>query len=262
MNSDRACPPRRAALTEAPRMRRLLQWGSEAIAQDVRNAWQLVRHDLLLWVAVAAGLALAERVSQSVSGDPRVALALAAGAVLATTVLMALRFATADGRWEQTRPTSRALRRIPLLVANLLAAVTLSAAGGVIFGAAILLLRGWAAVAPLIAAAGGTLVYLSLLCRFCFVPFLALLEDEPLGSARTRTGLGLVRVTWPLLESGRRTEGLRLRLSPYVALTALGPSAIEITVGKPPLLAAVLWHLLTITAQAAIFTHYARTRDR
>ncbi len=240
----------------------LIRWLLKTFPAEMTRGWNLVRCDLWLWICVSSLLALLSELQEAGKASPRLALLLAACVTILTVALLAMRFQSAAGGASSGLAdiAGRAVRRAPLLFCNLTVAVLLSAAGGAAIRIPILLLWKEQPWAPPLALAAGAIIYLSLLTRFCFIPFLGVLDERARAAPAGRLWAPLDPLLWPLRESLRLTAGLRPRLLPYLAMVALGPAATAALAAPWRLPAAVLWQLLLFTAQAVLFLFYRQRR--
>ena len=218
----------------------LLRWLMTEFPRDMQRGWLLIKANLGFWCAVAAGLAVLAVIpfgdgTADTSADVAVLVASMLLRVLVPLVLVvgAVRFAAAsDGRqvgWASVMRSVKS-RIVPVALACFLAAV-LCRAGALFAEAAAVailqtagkdpnVLRAWAELV-------GGVVFVVLLVRFAFVPFLAGLRrgsefrsgdggDGVLGSA-------IHRIAWPLIESNRMTSNVRRELLPYLVLGFYAP---------------------------------------
>jgi hypothetical protein len=128
-----------------------------------------------------------------------------------------------------------------------------------------IVLKGSPAALPA-ASALGWLVYLTMLVRFSFFPFLALLsksaEVESLMPAHPKLMVWLRPLAWPLLASDSMTSGRRWRIAPYVVLLSAAPGAAASFAAEGPaaVAAAAATQMVVLTAQAALFDHFLERR--
>ena len=237
----------------------LAHWLTAVFPREMKGAWRLVRADLPLWLAVSLVLATLAAQGAHPEADRRILVPLSTVVLLVVLTAMAVRFEAAAGGTSSHSVLDRLFARGALLLGNLLAAGSVCAVAGVAVRAAILLVASDFTTALLLARLAGALVYWALLVRYCFVPFIAVLDDRPAAPVPRSMG-PLEPVLWPMAASSRSTEGRRLRLAPYVAVVAVGTGILP---PLPPvwrLSALVVWQLFMLTAQAALFNAYREAK--
>jgi hypothetical protein len=250
-----------------------LRWLMTDFPRDMRRGWLLLRADLGFWCVVAAVLAvlplipLEERSGQGDSFATIAALAFTALVhVVVPLVLMAaaVRFAAVR---EARRPAvvqTVKTRLVPVTIACLAAAVLCRAAGLFVAAVVVAIMQRanqGADVVGLWAALVEELVFVVLLVRFAFVPFVATLQrrsDFGTGSDERGTlGALVYRTAWPLVESGRMTADVRRELLPYVILAFYAPGIAAAAPALVRPLAFFALQLLSFAALAVVFTYYA-----
>ena len=255
----------------------LFRWLTTDFPRDMRRGWLLIKADLVFWCSVAGVLALLAAAPLAEHSEQSDSLGALATLTLATLlhrlltplvlVIAAARFAAVrEGRdrgWAFVFATSRR-RLVPVLLALMLAAALCLA--GSMFAQAVtvavlqagqrdvIMIRAWAELI-------GGVVFVGLLVRFAFVPFLAALHTgrEFQEEAAPRNALGALanRFAWPLVQSNRMTNDVWRELLPYLVLWWYAPA---VAAGFPGLLRpfpSFAFHLLSFTALAVLFNHYA-----
>lgn len=239
------------------------RWLLNTLPVELAAGWRIVRTDLGLWLVVAMFPGLMTAAAARAEGGPSARLGLLTILALVLLSMLAIvKFdAAAHGRRLPLDDTlGRALRRIlPYLAAFASVALITLGAGWLAEEGVLIATRG-TPVSTFAAAAVSTVIYLSLLVRYAFWPYLAVLDRRP-DLDRQAVAYGtwmapLAAVGWPLMASSAMTAGYRWRLAPYVVLMGLGPS---LTAAAPPALRpplATLWWIVQLTLQAVIFNHY------
>jgi hypothetical protein len=259
----------------------LFGWLIEKFPREMQRGWALIKADLAFWCSVAAVLALlavSPLWSQRDESDQQgAALVILTAATVLRIVVPPLLLVTAavlfDAAvevkrlaWPQVGAMARR-RLLPVLVAWL-AAAGLSRAVALFAQAVVVAvlqvnetpmstMRIWAGFV-------GWVVFLGLMVRFAFVPFLVALDEErehasgPPTQGRARALL--YQLAWPLIESDRMTAEVRTRLLPYLTLGLYAPAlAAPVPTGLQLALSFGL-HLLSFTALAVLFLYYADRR--
>jgi hypothetical protein len=255
----------------------LFRWLTTEFPRDMQRGWLMIRADLAFWCSLAALLALlsvtplAEHGNRSDSFSAVVALGLTTllGVALAPLVFViaAARFAAVRGGHARSWASAVAMVRrrfMPVMLAWLAAAVL--ARAGSIFAKAVVVaafqtsgsdinvIRAWAELV-------GGVIFVGLLVRFAFVPFLASLHraEEFQGKYAPLSTLGQLanRFAWPLVQSRRMTGDTWRELLPYLILYHYAPAAAAEAPGiARPVLSFAL-HVLSFTALAVLFHYYA-----
>ncbi|MEE8311175.1 MAG: hypothetical protein V3R77_02885 [Candidatus Binatia bacterium] len=239
------------------------RWLLNTLPGELAAGWRIVRADLGLWLVMAMlpGLMTAASVRAVDGPSARLGLVTILALVLLSMLAIVKFDAAAHGR---RLPLDDALGRIPGRILPYLAAfasvavITLGA--GWLAEEGVLIATRGTPVSTFAAAAVSTVIYLTLLVRYAFWPYLAVLDRRPDLDQRALAGgkwlAPLAVVGWPLMASSAMTAGHGWRLAPYVVLMGLGPSltaAAPLTL-RPPL--AALWWIVQLTLQAVIFNHY------
>ncbi|RMF24788.1 MAG: hypothetical protein D6760_02570 [Deltaproteobacteria bacterium] len=238
----------------------LARWITAVLPRELAAAWRLVRTDFPLWAAVAVVLATLAAAGSQPGADPRVLLPLSTLVLVVVLTTMAVRFDAAAGTAAPLTIGERLKTRGLLLLFNIVSAGTICIAAAVVVRAAILLIAGDFTTATVAATYAGIFVYCGLLTRYSFVPFTAVLDERP-AERRRRWTSPIERLWWPLALSTRWTEGRRLRLLPYVLILAISTNVVAPLPRSWQLPALVLWQLVVVTAQAALFNAYKRAKS-
>lgn len=244
-----------------------LNWLIHVFPGEMRRGWELLRPNLALWVLVSAAVALVSRAvgHPRVAADPALqATVTAAGALAMLYVLVAavLFFEAVDEQrhvaW--TDVSACFARRALPLIASVFGALAVSAgcAAAAMFGLGALLTGtpfGNSTVSIF-----GMLIYVTLLVRFCFVPFAVVLHHKDTLPARLRSTEGLAKVgwlvAWPLAASSSISLGIGWKLAPYVAL----PYILRLAAGAIPELLLLPYEmgsfLVFLVTQAVLFRFF------
>jgi len=237
-----------------------LRWLFKVFPGEMLGGWSLVRPDLSLWILVALASTGASLAPGTAAGGLAPALA-AIPLLLLLIVTVTVKFDAAargvEAPWGDV--FERFFARVLLLLAASAASLAMCVGAAIVTRAAVIILMRNAEAMPLASMVLGVIIYITLLARFSFVPFLAVLDrhaDLELGGGKLAP---LTRLVWPLLASSRMTDGLRWRLAPYVVLLNLG-SAVALL--PPPVRIPFLlaWQFVQLTAQAVLFHHYRERR--
>jgi hypothetical protein len=239
-----------------------VRWLFTVFPREMRQGWELVRKDLFVWLWVAVLSTLATLSAPATGGSPLTLLvSVPLLLLLVATVVMKFDAAARQTTVSWGEIGSRFLSRVPALFAAASLSVAISIGLAILARAAALILLRDTALLELAPSALGVVVYISLLVRFSFVPFLVVLDRANDIAAITNVRwLGpLVGWLWPLVASARMTERLGWKLSPYMILLHVG-SAIALLppVSRPVVL--VAWQLVQLTAQAVLFGYYKERR--
>ena len=244
-----------------------IRWLFTVFPVEMQAGWRLVRRDLVLWIALAGLLALASAGAPT-EGDPGLNFATFIGVstALLTAVLPAILFEAAARDVEVEWGDVAALlgrKLLPFVAyATLAFGLTAAAAVGVQAGMA-LVLRGTPLMLPLSTAAAA-IVSVTLLVRFCFMPFLVLLHERDEWPAPDGAfGQPLMQLlSWPLVTSSAIGADVRWRLVPYVVIIRLGP-LLALAVPPGALLPfLLLWRLFELTALGVLFQYFIGARRR
>jgi hypothetical protein len=253
------------------------RWLTEELPREMRRGWLLIKADLTFWCAVAAALALlavSPLWTQQDEESRGAALVVLVAATVVRVALAPLLLVTAALRFDAVSSGTQiagnvlwrtVLRRlVAVLVAWLTAAVLCRAVA--LVAQAVLVAVLHASATPMTAVRAwsglvGWLVYVGLLARFAFVPFLVGLDARPAARPPEGAVFELVyRFAWPLIESNRMTRDVRSRLVPYLAIGLFAPAVAAFAPGLlRPLLSFGL-HLLSFTALAVVFRYYEEQR--
>ncbi len=243
-------------------------WLFNVFPGEMRQGWRLVRRDLVLWIALFTLLAVASvAIPQEAEPGPGLPALIAAVTAILGTVLPAILFDAARRETEVIWGDIAgviARRLLPLLAYSLIAA-------GISYGLATLtwiasgtILSG-TPMAEIVPSVISLVVLVSILVRFCFLPFVILLNDRaeipPAGNPIVDNP-GLQMLAWPLVASWRLGENIRWSITPYVVISRLGPMAAMLVPPDVLLPFLVVWQLLLLTAQAVLFEHFVLARRR
>lgn len=242
-----------------------LRWLLTKFPGEMRHGWRLVRRDLLLWSAIAAAMVASPFVSasQQLPVSPltgRLFADLAGTFVVAILQPMLFAAAAADQAWSWRQLGDVFVRRAVATVYFLSVAVTMSYGAGALIMAGVYTMLDQTPVRPYAAIVVSVVVTVTLLTRFCFVLFLAVLESrESIEGDSPPEGFvsGVVSLlAWPLVASSRMTKDIRWSLAPYVVLSIAAPLPAVFTppLIRLPLVVALL--LVSFTAMAVLFDYY------
>lgn len=227
------------------------------------SGWRLLARDLFLWLAVAAISAFLAAFAASTHGNAPLVLTILQGlAPLLVTFLAAAKFHAAARETATDWPDLGKLllyRGLPLfgyaavaaLIAHFPARLVAIATGELLHGTPL---------EQLIPAAFSAVILISLLCRFSFVPFLAVLlsrEEVDTRLAEKQSFAWLRAVLWPLFTSDKLTDGYRWRLAPYVALPYLIDIGVNLTPGLAQIAALLAGQVVKLVALAVIYRYFA-----
>jgi len=249
------------------------RWLLTVFPEDVRIGWRLLKANLFLWIVLATASALAIPISAQLAatgGHNRlIVLGTLTWAVgLSQAILCIPLFDDAYRRrstdWDRAR-TLLIRRAAPFFLA-----ATVIVPGGLLAAAfamtAVQTLLQQTPVADFAVPLFGILVYVGVLVRFCYVPFLIVLYTRVSLPQRSLPAPALVRpllvVLWPFVASSRLSEGRRWRLAPYIGLLYVVrllhqrvPADLQIFVTLGADLAALI-------AQAILFRYFAERIDK
>lgn len=240
-----------------------IRWLFTVFPTELRQGWRLVRPDLALWVALSALLGVAALSMSPASDQPPPLLPAVVGMTvgLVTAMLPAILFTAKLEEREITWGPALAFcgrKALPLFAYVLIAVMLAYGADSAVRVSVALVLRESPATVPM-ATLGGTVVLLSILVRFSFLPFLVLLssrDEVPDSLWQWRVGEALAPWLWPLTTAARQTEGYRWRLVPYTVLTLAVPWLPALVAVEAALLVSVLGQILLLTVQAVFFDYY------
>ncbi len=237
-------------------------WLTSIFPAQMIKGWRLLRRDLALWVALFALLAVASVSSPaSPEGGLNLAVLIHTSVALIATILPAVLFQAAstneEVRWTDVLEIV-GRRILPLIFYSSLGVVLSFGASSLVGIGLITLLEGTPLALPL-GLGLGTMVLITLLVRFCFLPFFVVLHNDSdipeLAGPWGKNPL-LRTLTWPLLASSRLGEGLRWSIAPYVIISRLGPFAVLAVPSGLLLPFLVFWQLFMLTAQAVLYDYF------
>ena len=237
-----------------------IRWLVTVFPREMSRAWQTMRPALAVWLVLSVALALLASVTtRTVSTD--LALAQAAASLL---VLVAIAWAldcSETGRaLDMGELFSLYLRRVPALLGyGALAFGLCTAAKALTLIAVVMILGG--SDGGLVAARGLSLVvYLTLLVRFCFFPFLVVLAERGDFATLISEAGGVARpaaqLAWPLFVSDRLAQGRRWRLLPYVMLISFAPGLVWSLSGQGTILGLAGAEMFAFMSYAGVFSYY------
>jgi hypothetical protein len=243
-----------------------INWLLTVFPVEMRGGWHLVSRNLVLWVAVAAFSALLTALADSMHGQAPPTLTILQGLLpVLVTFLAVAKFdaaaRNAESEWGKLG-ILLLLRGLPLLGCAILATLITRVPQSLVYHLTAALLGG----TPLqhaISEVFSIVIYISLLARFCFIPFLVVLQrrgdlnDTVLPRGRLNLPAALV---WPFVASDKMTDGVRWRVAPYLALPYLTAIAISLVPGIAQGLILVLGEILKLVASAVLYRYYAAQR--
>jgi hypothetical protein len=244
-----------------------INWLLTVFPVEMSNGWRLVSRDLILWLAVAVLSAGSAALSASMHGHAPPAMTILQA--LAPVLVMFLAAAKFDAAVRSEQVDWRELgsllasRGIPLLAYAVLATLITRFPQSIAYHATSTLLEG----TPLRHAISETfsvVIYISLLARFCFVPFLVVLHGREELPEKLRPSGSLARpaaLIWPFPVSDRLSDGIRWRVAPYLALPYLIAIVINLTPGVAQIAALLVGELVKLVTTAVLF-HYFAVRRR
>jgi hypothetical protein len=241
----------------------LLRWLFTVFPQEMRQGWAYVRPDLVLWLALAALVAVATMAMPAPSDAPPPALPFLIGVIsgLLTTMLPAVLFtAQLEGRQLTWGPVLLLMaRKAAPLVAYAIVAIFLawSAEAAMIVGVSWAL--GDSPILIPLSVVAGIVILVSILVRYSFMPFVVILLERdkvPPEMWQWQRMPALAPLFWPLTASARLTEGRRWRLAPYTVLQQALPLAATFAPGYLVIPASVVALLVLTIVQAVYFLHY------
>jgi len=262
----------------------LLRWLLFVFPRELRLAWRRLAEDAFVWCCIAATLTVLpylELLLGPAGPDDRSVGAARGLFVLIAFVRIAappLVFVIAAGRFASSEVGDRswpavgrlAVRRtIPALAAWLAASALALVVSLFAQSAAIAVLSQMdgtkQAVAPL-SAVCRIFIYVSLMARFAFVPFIVALEQRDRKGREQGTrgtiGRGVYVLAWPLVESWARTQALAWRLFPYALSVIYAPLAAGFVWPPVRAPASFMLQVVSFTALAVLFDHYSVTSER
>ena len=246
------------------------RWLLNTLPAELSGAWKLIRVDLGLWIGLALIPALITAASTVDGTSPTPTLAVTTLLSLVIfSMLAAVKFDAArrDAPLGLTAAFGIVIRRVPPYLAAFAAVYTITLGAGWLAEGAVRQITRGTPVDPAAAILISSVIYITLLARYAFWPYLAVLErgdrlplDTIAPRSLSRLGTALARVGWPLMASTRLTEGVIWSLVPYVILLGVGPAMISTAPAamRAPLMAA--WWLVQLLLQAVLYNHYADRR--
>lgn len=242
-----------------------LRWLFKTFPDEMRQGWGLVRPDLMLWLALAALIAVAA-MAMPPAGDtppPALPMLVAVFSGLLTMMLPAVLFtAQIHGRQLTWGPILLLMARkaAPLIFYALIGFLIAWGADVVMLLAITAALGESPALIP-ISTAAAVVIFVSIVVRFSFLSFLVLLlERDQLPPALWQWERlpALAPAFWPLTASARLTEGNRWRLVFYTLLERIFPVLAALVPAPYTLISSTLALIVLTTVQAVFFFHYRR----
>ena len=243
------------------------RWLLNTLPAELSGAWTLVRVDLGLWIGLALIPALITAASSGDASSPSPALAVTTLLSLVIfSMLAAVKFDAArrNAPLDLTAAFGIVIRRVPPYLAAFAAVYTITLGAGWLAEGAVRQITRGTPVDPAAAILISSVIYISLLARYAFWPYLAVLDrgyllplEELAPKLLGPLGKPLARLCWPLMASTRLTEGVIWSLVPYVILLGVGPAMISTAPAamRAPLMA--VWWLVQLLLQAVLYNHYA-----
>lgn len=252
-----------------------LSWLFSIFPRELAFSWRLLRRDLPLWIALATLLSLATigiaqytAVPEGEVAQPPLFLAIIrflSALVMSTLPPVLFSAAARDETLDWVAVGQRIAGRVlPLFLYFAIAGLLALAASSLVFIASAQLLEG----TPVAPAASGTLssiILISILCTFAFLPYFVLLSDReqtPGALWETPRVAEFGHLFWPLIASARSTEGLRWSLAPYVVLNFVAPRLAPLVPTNVLLPAMVVGLLVSLIALAVTFDYWLLTMQR
>lgn len=236
----------------------------------MRRAWARVRPDLALWLALAALMAVAGTslpgpltpdAAQPTEPPPLLPLLVLGMAGMVSTMLPSVVFtAQLVGHQLTWGPAFRlmARRALPLFGYALVATSIAWAADLAMLLGVTMALGNSPALIPLSTIAAAV-IFVSILVRFCFLPFLVILlerDQMPESLWSWQRLQGMAPMLWPLTASARLTEGLRWRLAFYAVLERALPVGAAVLPGPWRVPATIAVVLVLTMVQAVYYEHF------
>ncbi|MFQ5352660.1 MAG: hypothetical protein ACE5D3_06270 [Candidatus Binatia bacterium] len=245
----------------------VINWLLTVFPREMKQAFRLVRPDLVLWISLSALMSLASATANLGAESGNLAVLVT---VPVAVLMMFLPVVLFDAAHRGVQLSWSGVFEVFVRKAGPLVLYGL-AAGGLCAGAATLAIAGVAILArgnenlPGLATLVSALAYIAVVIRFCFVPFVVVLGDRQTLLERlhpaTSWGTGLATWLWPLFVSNRLGENLRWRIVPYVLLTHLGPLTVRAVPPEFHVPFLVAWHIVMLTAQAVFFDYFLRAMN-
>lgn len=242
-----------------------LRWLFKTFPGEMRQGWALIRPDLMLWLGLAALIAVAAMAMPPPGDQPPPALPMlvAAFSGLVTMMLPSVLFtAQLEGRQLTWGPVLLLMARkaAPLVFYALTGFLIAWTADVVMLLAVTGALGDTPALIP-VSTVAAVVIFVSIIVRFSFLSFLViLLEREQLPPAlwQWERFQQLAPFFWPLTASARLTEGMRWRLVFYTLLERVLPVAAALV--PPPVtpLASTMALMVLTTVQGVFFERYRR----
>lgn len=243
-----------------------LRWLLTVFPHEIRQGWALLRPDLMLWLGLAALVAVAAVSMPPPSEDqPPPALPFLVSIVsgLLTTMLPAVLFtAQYEGRQLTWGPVLLLMaRKAAPLVAYAITAIAIAWSAEAVMLVAVTYALGDSPILIPVSTIAGLVILVSILVRFSFLSFLVILmerEKIPPPLWQWQRASALAPVFWPLTASSRLTEGNRWRLVFYTILGQALPLAATFAPQSLVIPASVTAMIVLTTVQGVLFLHYRR----
>ena len=242
-----------------------LRWLFTTFPYEIRQGWALLRPDLVLWLALAALVAVAT-ISMPPPGDtppPALPFLISVVSGLLTTMLPAVLFtAQIEGRQLTWGPVLLLMaRKAGPLVMYAITAIFIAWGAEALMLVAVTYALGDSPILIPASTIAGVVILVSILVRFSFLPFLVILlerEKVPEVLWQWQRAKFLAPVFWPLTTSSRLTEGNRWRLVFYTLLGQALPVAAAFAPTPLVLPASIIALVILTTVQGVFFLHYRR----
>jgi hypothetical protein len=243
-----------------------LRWLFTTFPAEMRQAWSLLRPDLVLWVALSALVAVASLSMpppEAETPTPALPFLIKILSGLATTMLPAVLFtAQLEGRQLTWGPVLLLLaRKAAPLVAYAVTAYLIASSAATLMLVAVSFAFGDTPVLIPASIIAGVVILVSILVRFTFLAFLViLLERDQLPPAlwQWERSAALAPYLWPLTASSRLTEGARWGLVFYTLLGFALPVAAALAPTPLVLPSAIVAMIILTMTQGVFFVHYRR----
>jgi hypothetical protein len=246
-----------------------LRWLFTTFPQEMRHGWAWIRPDLLLWLGLAALLAVATMAMPPPGGEeapPVLPFFVGVVSALVSTMLPAVLFtAQLEGRQLTWGPVLLLMAR---KAAPLIAYAIIGYSLAWIAQTAMILSVNYALgdsvmVIPLSTVAG-IVILVSVLVRFSFLPFVVILlerDNVPPPLWQWQRAAALAPIFWPLTTSARMTDGNRWRLAFYTLLQQVLPFTALLVPETVVIPVSVVVLLVLTMVQGVMFDHYRRICD-
>ena len=242
-----------------------LRWLFTTFPYEIRQGWALLRPDLVLWLALAALVAVATMSLPPPSDQPPPALPFLNSVIsgLLTTMLPAVLFtAQFEGRQLTWGPVLLLMaRKAGPLVMYAIIAIFIAWSAEALMLVSVTYALGDSPILIPASTVAGVVILVSILVRFSFLPFLVILLERdkvPAALWQWQRATALAPFFWPLTTSARLTEGNRWRLVFYTLLGQALPVAATFAPGALILPASVIAMIVLTTVQGVFFLHYRR----